>query len=339
MVGLIRSAGSIAFVACLAGSVALGACSSAPAESLPEGVGSIGLQLQVAGATLEEVSYTVVGPAEYTKSGKFAVADSTVLSAVLGGLPVGSGYTITLSGTTTDGDISCTGSGDFDVVANETSVVSVHLLCHQSSTTGSVRVGSTFNVCPVIGGLSANPAEVLVGGTIALSATAHDSDNAPSSISYLWTASAGAFDDATLAAPTFTCTTPGQVTLTVAVSDGDPAPACTALASAIITCTPTAADVQRIVDANCVSCHSGPRPARGLDLVNVKAAVGVAAAGCPLKLRVAPGQAAHSYLVDKILGAAQDGGCFSGRQMPLNKPALASSDIAIISAWIDAGAL
>jgi len=297
------------------------------------------LQLQVAGATLEEVSYTVIGPAEYTKSGQFSVADSTVLSAVLGGLPVGSGYTITLSGTATEADLSCTGSGDFDVVADETTVISVHLLCHQSSTTGSVRVGGTFNVCPVIEGITASPAEVLVGSTLALSATAHDSDRAPAAIGYAWTASAGAFDDATLAAPTFTCTAPGQVTLTVAVSDGDPAPSCTAQASTIITCTPTAADVQSILDANCVSCHSGARPSRGLDLVNVKAAVGVAAAGCPGKLRIAPGQAAHSYLVDKILGAAQDGGCFSGSQMPLNKPSLASSDIAIISAWINAGAL
>ena len=100
-----------------------------------------------------------------------------------------------------------------------------------------------------------------------------------------------------------------------------------------------AADVQAIVDANCVSCHSWARPARGLDLVDVTRAVGVAAAGCPLKLRIAPGKAAESYLIDKLLGAAQDGGCFSGRQMPLNKPPLAESEISVIRAWINAGAL
>src|SRR5882724_5841070 len=32
----------------------------------------------------------------------------------------------------------------------------------------------------------------------------------------------------------------------------------------------------------------------------------------PKKLRIASGDSAHSYLVDKVLGAAQDGDCFSG---------------------------
>ncbi len=214
----------------------------------------------------------------------------------------------------------------------------VHLLCHQSATTGSVQVGGTFNVCPVVDGIMASPAEVLVGSTIALAASAHDSDAAPSALSYSWTASAGTFDDATLAAPVFTCTAPGVVTVSVAVSDGDPAPTCTDQASATITCTPTAADVQNILNAACVSCHSGANPPRGLSLVDVRAVVGAAASGCPLKLRIQPGKAAQSYLVDKIMGAAQDGGCLSGKQMPLNKPPLAASDISIISSWINAGA-
>jgi len=340
MVRLIRSAGLAAFVTCLAVSAALAGCSSGSeaSESEGEGVGSIGLNLQVAGATLAQVSYTIAGPNGYFKAGTFNVADSTVLSAVLGGLPAGLGYTIALSGTTTDSATSCSGSGAFDIVAQETTVVPVHMLCHQSSTTGSVKVGGTFNVCPVIDGITSSPAEVLVGGTISLAASAHDSDAAPSALSYAWTADSGTFDGATAAAPTFTCTAPGVVTLSLSVSDGDPAASCAAQATATITCTPTAANVQSIINANCTSCHSGPTPSRGLSLVDIKTSVGVAAAGCPAKLRIAPGQSAHSYIVDKIKGAAQDGGCFSGRQMPLNKPALAASDIAIISAWIDAGA-
>jgi len=341
MVGLIRSAGLAAFVACFAVSAALGGCSSGAEVSDSEGEesGSIGLNLQVGGATLDQVSYTIVGPNEYLKSGAFEVADSTVLSAVLGGLPAGSGYTITLSGTTTDSGTSCTGSGSFDIVAHQTTVVSVHLLCHQVSTTGSVKVGGTFNVCPVIDGVTASPAEVLVGGTLSLAASAHDSDAAPSALGYAWTADSGSFDDATSATPMFTCTAPGPVTLTLGVSDGDAAASCAAQATTTVTCTPTVAEVQSIINANCTGCHSGPTPSRGLSLVDIKTSIGVAAAGCPAKLRIAPGQSTHSYIVDKIKGAAQDGGCFSGRQMPLNKPALAATDIAIISAWIDAGAL
>ena len=69
MVGLIRGAGLAAFVACFAVSAALGGCSSGAevSDSEGEGTGSIGLNLQVGGATLAQVSYTIVGPNEYVK--------------------------------------------------------------------------------------------------------------------------------------------------------------------------------------------------------------------------------------------------------------------------------
>lgn len=87
-----------------------------------------------------------------------------------------------------------------------------------------------------------------------------------------------------------------------------------------------------------MSSISLDRPARGLDLVDVKTVVGVAAAGCPQKLRILPGNAAQSYLVDKLMGGAQDAGCFSGKQMPLNKPPLAATELEVIRSWINAGA-
>lgn len=339
MVRIIQNAGFAALVACIGVAAALNGCSSAPEGSTAgaESVGMIGLELQVAGAALNQVSYTIVGPGSFTKSGTLDVTNSTTVSGLIGGLPVGSGYTITLSATTEDGATTCTGSASFNVLSHQTSVVTVHLLCHQAPTTGSVQVGGTLNVCPIADGITASPVEVLVGSTIALAVSAHDPDTGPSALSYAWTASAGTFDDATLAAPVFSCTTPGTVTVTVTVSDGDTAPGCTDSASATLACTPTAADVQNILDANCISCHSGPTPPRGLSLVDVRAVVGAAAVECPLKLRIAPGRADQSYLVDKIMGVAQDTGCFSGKQMPLNKPPLVASDIAIISSWINAG--
>jgi mono/diheme cytochrome c family protein len=59
---------------------------------------------------------------------------------------------------------------------------------------------------------------------------------------------------------------------------------------------------------------------------------------CSQKLRIAPGNAQQSYLVDKIMGAAQDGGCFSGVRMPAGGPYLSDADIASIASWINAGA-
>ena len=61
-------------------------------------------------------------------------------------------------------------------MAGQTVAVTVPLTCHEAPRTGSVMVSGKLNLCPTIDGIGANPAEVQVGGTIALSALAHDSD-------------------------------------------------------------------------------------------------------------------------------------------------------------------
>lgn len=78
-------------------------------------------------------------------------------------------------------------------------------------------------------------------------------------------------------------------------------------------------------------------PPQGLDWTNVRAQIGVPARECAAKLRINSGNAATSYMVDKIKGAAQDGGCFVGRRMPLGSPPLTASQIALIADWINAG--
>ncbi|MET0794474.1 MAG: hypothetical protein ABW061_23330 [Polyangiaceae bacterium] len=338
---VIRSFATRIVFLCLA-APALAACSADPSSPSSEADGdrssSIGLELQLApGLTLNQANYVIVGPGGFSRSGAINVSNSSTLSAVISGLPAGIGYSITLTGSATDGNTTCSGAASFDVVAHETTRVTVSFACHQTSSTGSVSVNGTVNVCPSLDGINANPAEVLVGGSVALAATAYDSDNAPAALSYAWSASSGTLSDSTAAAPTFTCTVPGSVNIALSVSDGDATPDCAAQASITVLCTPTSAQVQAILDANCTSCHSGSAPARGLSLVDVKVSIGVAAAGCAQKLRIASGSAARSYLVDKLLGAAQDGACFSGKQMPLGKPALPASDLALISAWINAG--
>ena len=60
--------------------------------------GSVALALTpVAGLTLNAFSYTIVGPGAFTRSATVDVSQSATLSAVVGGLPVGSGYTVTIS--------------------------------------------------------------------------------------------------------------------------------------------------------------------------------------------------------------------------------------------------
>jgi acid phosphatase len=198
--------------------------------------GSIGVALTLAsGASLNSVSYQITGPT--AKMGTIDLSHSTTLSVVISGLSAGGGYSISLSGTSDDGG-SCAGSGSFSVTAHQTTAVTVNLDCHQPAKTGSVSVSGMVNVCPTIDGISANPGEVLVGGSIAVMATAHDSDNGPSPLTYQWMASGGTLADASTATPTLTCTVAGSVTLSLTVSDGDPAASCADHATATVTCTP-----------------------------------------------------------------------------------------------------
>jgi len=203
-----------------------------------DNVGDVTFALTLApGLSLNTVAYTISGPNAFTKSGSIDVSHSATVSAVISGLPAGTGFNISLTGTATDGTTTCLGSATFDIVAHQTTSVTVHLDCHQAATTGSVLVNGTLNICPVADGVTATPAEVLVGSSISLAAAAHDTDSGPSPLAYSWTASSGTLSDATAANPTFTCTLAGPATLTLTVSDGDPAPGCTSSASVTVTCS------------------------------------------------------------------------------------------------------
>ena len=235
--------GKIATLALVSCGYTLMGCSgmdaaSGPAQETSDSAGSIGLSLQLSsGATIDSASYTIVGPNGFTKTGAIDVSTSSTLTATIGGLPAGTGYSITLSATSTDGNTSCVGSASFDVQARKTAAVTVALTCKEAGRTGSVQVNGKLNVCPVIDSLSANPAEVQVGGKVALSATAHDSDAGPNALSYSWTTTAGTLSSPSDQNPVFTCTTAGIATISLTVADGDPATSCPDTLSAQINCT------------------------------------------------------------------------------------------------------
>jgi hypothetical protein len=102
----------------------------------------------------------------------------------------------------------------------------------------------------------------------------------------------------------------------------------------------TSAQVQAILNNNCISCHSGATPPAGLDWTNVNAIVGTASTECTTSLRITAGNSASSYVIDKLQGQAQiSGGCFSGQRMPFGQPQLNPTDINTFISWINAGAL
>ncbi len=218
--------------------------STAPSAPSEDKAGEIGLKLNVGGGvTIDTVSYTIIGPNAFSKTGTIDLSAATAFSATIGGIPAGNGYSISLSATATDGSTTCAGSATFNVTARATTNVAVALDCHQAATTGSVSINGKANVCPVIDALSSNPSQVNVGSTIALSGAAHDSDSGPSPLSYKWTSTSGTFDDSTLASPTFKCTAVGVSTITLVASDGDTTANCADALTTTVTCSQTLSGV------------------------------------------------------------------------------------------------
>ncbi len=193
--------------------------------------GSVALVVQgTSGVAFNSFSYTLAGPS--SKSGSIDVSNSSTVSALIGGVAAGAGYSLSLSGTSTDGATTCSGtSAPFNVVAGATTSVSVAIDCHTGSKNGSIAINGTINVCPSIDSVSANPP---AGNTIALTAAASDKDSGPQALSYSWTTTSGTLSSGTVANPTLTCTAPGSVTLTLTVSDGDPG--CNATFTVPLTC-------------------------------------------------------------------------------------------------------
>lgn len=221
---------------CSGPSNSTGSPSSGPDAS----AGSVAIALDLApGISADSASYTITGSHGFTKSGTVDVSHSATLATTIGGIPSGTGFTITVTITSSDGSTTCTGSATFDVAPRATTPVTVHFSCHQTARTGSILVNAQLNVCPVIDGVDATPDEVTLGGTVQLSGAAHDADNGPAPLAYHWSASSGFFDDATSASPVFTCSAPGTVTLTLTVSDGDPSTTCADHTSVTVACTDT----------------------------------------------------------------------------------------------------
>jgi hypothetical protein len=342
-------------------------CSSAsppPAESL----GSVGLQLQLApGVSIGSVAWTISNAAtSFSESGAVNVQSSDRIAFQVGGLASGGGYTIVLTATTIDGSLSCAGSATFAVSPGTTAAVAVTLYCAGAADSGSAAVTATTQVCANITALSASPTETSVGSTIALSSAASAGSIAPT---FAWTASAGTLSDPTAAAPTFTCPdTPGPVTVTLTASPSAAGCTTTSTESLTVNCdalTPTFTNVYAsIISSHCTSCH---QPGKGgvttgmldmstqglayADLVGVAAAgVGAGASGVlcsslgvnadagPQLLRVVPGDSADSLIYEKVNAKVVGVNAPCGNSMPSSGVALTPDQVALIAAWINAGA-
>jgi hypothetical protein len=196
----------------------------------------VGLSVQVApGITLATVSYTLTGPNAF-RHGIINVSASPTISAFIGGIPAGSGYTILLTGVSSDGSVKCAGASEpFTVQARLTTSVPVSLKCVlAASEAGAVLVGVVPVACPTIDGVSALPITAFVGGNLTVKVAARGPS--PAALTYSWSSASGTLTNATSAAATFTCTAAGTFPVTVTVSDGSDAAGCVAVQSVNVTC-------------------------------------------------------------------------------------------------------
>lgn len=186
-----------------------------------EQVGALDLRLNVApGVTINAVSYSISGNG-FTKTGSIDTSGAPTISAKLGGIPAGKGYTITLTASSAEGTTTFTGSAKFDVTAGATAAVTVHLRGTSVSGNGSVIVTGTINVNPVIDELTVSSLTVNVGSAISLAALGRDPDQQPSPVTYYWSTTGGVIDNPIAPNATLTSTSPGSFTVTLTVSDGD----------------------------------------------------------------------------------------------------------------------
>jgi hypothetical protein len=343
-------------------SAALTACS--PPPSTHDGdTGTIGLSLQVApGVTINTISWSITNAGSgFTQSGTVNVQNSNAIRFQVGGLPAGAGYAINLNATSVDGAFTCAGSSAFAVTAAMTSSVSVMLTCVANGNgSGTVVIDGTTAVCATITGLTVLPLETTVNGTIALSATATAGSLTPM---FSWTATAGSFDNAASATPTFTCpATPATVTITLAVSPSVPGCA-SATQSVDVTCdtlNPTFTNVYaNVIGARCTGCHRPGASGVNVGMLDMSTQakayanlVGVASAGTGAGTsgvtcasiavpRVSAGSATGSLIYNKVASklAGTPPPCGSPMPLPATGAPLTQAQVDLIGAWINGGAL
>ena len=141
-------------------------CASEASDS--ETFVSVEVNLVIDNAEIEAVTFDVVCDSGVTLSGQLNINDEQdpPVATTIMNLPTGD-CSITLTAFNSAGDVLCTGSQDFTVVANDTVDVNVVLLCEVDGEEllGNVNINATFefvegNSCPRLHFLNAVPDEV-----------------------------------------------------------------------------------------------------------------------------------------------------------------------------------
>jgi hypothetical protein len=236
--GLLTVAGSLSFHGCSSEKPGDSRTSEA---SEKEATGSVALALTLpSGITINTVTATVTGPGDVSRTSNVDVTNSSILRFRVGNLPVGPGYTMTLSAITADG-ANCAGTEPFAVENAQVTDLMMVLTCAntvapESDTQGDLTVNVDVETapalsCPVVTGISSLPLEAFAGGVMELEGFA----SSTSDVTYAWTGTGGTFSTPASATANFTCQGSGERTLTFAISK----PGCPGSSGSVtVSCSP-----------------------------------------------------------------------------------------------------
>jgi hypothetical protein len=124
-----------------------------PGEKAPGETGEVSFNLQVGDATVQTVTYELKRSG-FQKTGTIDVSHAPRVSAVVAGVPLGTGYTATLraNGTSAESFLQCSGSASFDVNTPGATPVDVHMACQESANTVPVPKGANGALCALLVG-------------------------------------------------------------------------------------------------------------------------------------------------------------------------------------------
>ena len=224
---LLGLAGATAAVVGCSSSPSTTGKSSGPSNvSVGEAGGKVSGLLTLGNDTsIPSVNYVLQNGTSVVQSGVITTNNSAQVNFELGGIPAGSGYVITLSGTSADGGVSCLGTSQaFAVTARNTANVGVNLICTSGTTdAGQAIIIGAENFCgtwqsvstagPGLDAAPSNGSEVFADGTtpIVISATANGA--ATSDLVYTWSILSSTGAGVTLGASTGNGTTSDQISL------------------------------------------------------------------------------------------------------------------------------
>jgi hypothetical protein len=187
--------------------------------------GALNVQIAFDTISVTEVAYKLTRSGSPQRQGKFIVDGQSRLRGVVGPLAPGADYLITLQADArwrdTGASTSCTASNAFSITAGQTTALVLMLRC--GAPPPPPAAGNTGNMCPVIMAIRAIPSEAPLGTDVVLKVDVTDADEGPQRLRYTWSADSGAFTDAASARAGFQCTVPGIATVSLIISDGDPA--------------------------------------------------------------------------------------------------------------------